>query len=64
MLQLQYRFHFVAECLYEKREDHGGKLILKNKTKNPPKKAFVNKGASKKKQPKFMFLTHEEYSGS
>jgi hypothetical protein len=64
MLQLQYRFHFVAECPYEKREDRGGKLILILKTKTPPKKAFVNKGASKKKQPKFVFLTHEEYSGS
>jgi hypothetical protein len=58
------RFHFVAECPYEKREDHGGKLILKNKTKTPPKKPFMKKGVSKKKQPKFMFLTQEEYSRS
>jgi hypothetical protein len=35
------RFHFVVEYHYEKREDHGGKLILKNKTKSPPKKPFV-----------------------
>jgi hypothetical protein len=55
------RFHFVAECPYEKREDHGGKFILKNKTKSPPKKPFVRKGGSKKKQPKFVFLTQEEY---
>jgi hypothetical protein len=54
------RFHFVAECPYEKREDHGGKLILKNKTKSPSKKP----GGSKKKQPKFVFLTQEEYSRS
>jgi hypothetical protein len=58
------KFHFVAECPYEKREDHGGKLILKNKTKSPPKKPFMKKGGSKKKQPKFVFLTQEEYSGS
>jgi hypothetical protein len=32
------RFHFVAKYPYEKREDHGGKLILKNKTKSPSKK--------------------------
>jgi hypothetical protein len=38
------RFHFVAECPYEKREDHGGKLILKNKTKPPAKKPFVKNG--------------------
>jgi hypothetical protein len=58
------RFHFVAECPYEKRENHGGKLILKNKTKTPPKKPFVKKGSSKKNQPKFVFLTQEEYSRS
>jgi hypothetical protein len=58
------RFHFVAECPYEKREDHGGKLILKSKTKSPSKKPFVKKGGSKKKQPKFVFLTQEEYSAS
>jgi hypothetical protein len=58
------RFNFVAECPNEKREDHGGKLILKNKTKSPSNKPFVKKGRSKKKQPKFVFLTQEEYSGS
>jgi hypothetical protein len=58
------RFHFVAECPYEKREDHGGKLILKSKTKSLSKKPFVKKGGPKKKQPKFVFLTQEEYSAS
>jgi hypothetical protein len=58
------RFHFVTECPYEKREDHGGKLILKSKTKSPSNKPFVKKGGPKKKQPKFMFLTQEEYSRS
>jgi hypothetical protein len=56
------RFHFVSGCSYEKREDHGGKLILKNKSKTPPKKPFVKKDSSKKKRPKFLFLTQEEYS--
>jgi hypothetical protein len=58
------RFYFVAECPYEKIEDHGGKLILKSKTKSPSTKSFVKKGGPKKKQPKFVFLTQEEYSGS
>jgi hypothetical protein len=58
------RFHFVVECPYEKREDHGGKLILKSETKSPSKKPFVKKGEPKKKQPKFVFLTQEEYSES
>ena len=29
----QDKFHFVAECPYEPREDHGGRLVPKNKTK-------------------------------
>jgi hypothetical protein len=58
------RFHFVAKFPYEKREDHGGKLILQNKNKSPSKKPFVKKGGSKKKQPKFVFLTQEECSRS
>jgi hypothetical protein len=55
------RFHFVVECPYEKREYHGGKLILKNKTKTPPKKPFV-KNNFKKKQPRIVLMTQEEYS--
>jgi hypothetical protein len=35
--------HFIAECPYENREDHGGKLILKDKSKAPRKKPFVKK---------------------
>jgi hypothetical protein len=35
------RFHFVAECPYEKREDRGGKLIFKSKTKSPSKKPLI-----------------------
>jgi hypothetical protein len=56
------RFHFVAECPYEKREDYGGKHILKSKTKSPSKKPFVKKDGAKKKQPKFVFLTQQEHS--
>ena len=48
--------HFVAECPYEKREDNGGKLIRKDKTKSfPNKNNFV-----KKPHPKGM-VALEEY---
>src|ERR1043165_4438253 len=32
--------HFVADCPYEKREDHGDKLIQKDKSKSPLNKNF------------------------
>ena len=35
--------HFMADCPYEKREDHGGNLIQKDKTKSPLNKNFVKK---------------------
>src|SRR3954467_11658653 len=47
--------HFVAECPYEKREDHGGKLIRKDKSKSPLNKNFV------KKKPRRVLVAHEEY---
>src|SRR3954471_20542 len=47
--------HFVAECPYEKREDHGGKLIRKDKSKSPLNKNFV------KKKPQCVLVAHEEY---
>lgn len=59
----QDKFHFVAECPYEKREENGGRLILKDKSKMPPKKAYVkNKRAFfKKKAPRIVLMTQEEY---
>ena len=47
--------HFVADCPYEKREDHGGKLIRKDKSKSPLNKSFV------KKKPQRVLVAHEEY---
>src|ERR1041385_5739051 len=47
--------HFVADCPYEKREDHGGKLIRKDKNKPPLNKTFV------KKNPQRMLVAQEEY---
>ena len=47
--------HFVADCPYEKREDHGGKLIRKDKTKSPINKNFA------KKKPQPVLMAQEEY---
>ena len=41
----QYRYHFVAECPFENREHHGGKLVRKVKPKIPNKKPFFKKNA-------------------
>src|SRR3954465_4776065 len=56
------RQHFVAECPYQSREDNGGRLILKEKSKAPCKKQFVKKNAPFKKQPKIVLVAQEEYS--
>src|SRR3954467_15934492 len=47
--------HFVADCPYEKRQDHGGKLIRKDKTKSPLNKNF---GSTK---PQRLLVAQEEY---
>jgi hypothetical protein len=56
--------HFIAECPYENREDHGGKLILKDKSKAPRKKPFVKKSGFniRKKPSKYVLIAREEYS--
>ncbi|KAM0916349.1 hypothetical protein ACQ4PT_010232 [Festuca glaucescens] len=56
--------HFIAECPYENREDHGGKLILKDKSKAPHKKPLVKKSGFDicKKPSKYVLISHEEYS--
>ena len=58
----QDRFHFVAECPFEKREDHGGKLIPKDKSKVPRKKPFAKKNTTNKKPSRIVLLTQEQYS--
>ncbi|KAK1612453.1 hypothetical protein QYE76_036126 [Lolium multiflorum] len=42
--------HFIAECPYEHRETHGGRLIPKDKSKDSkaPNKKFYNKSDTKK----------------
>ena len=58
----QDRFHYVAECPYENREEHGGRLILKNASRLPSKKPIFKKNFPNKKSPSRMVLvTREEY---
>ena len=58
----QNQFHYVAECPYENREDHGGKLVYKSAGKAPIKKPYFKKNFSNKKSPSRMVLvTREEY---
>ncbi|KAK1631560.1 hypothetical protein QYE76_005875 [Lolium multiflorum] len=59
--------HFVADCIFEKREDHGGRLVRKDKCKSLSKgfsKLSSNSGDSKASFTKKTrsFITREEYS--
>ncbi|KAM0906965.1 hypothetical protein ACQ4PT_016441 [Festuca glaucescens] len=61
------KFHFIAECPFDNRETHGGRLIPKNKakeTKAPYKKPFNKnkKNFTNKKPSRIVLLTQEEYS--
>ena len=53
--------HFVVDCPYEKRDDHGGRLVLKDKSKLNRKKPFIKKGGVKKGQ-KIVLVAQETYS--
>src|SRR5664279_1510226 len=58
----QDKYHFIAECPYENREDHGGKFILKDKSKMTRKKPFFKKNTSNKKpSSRIVLVTQEEY---
>ena len=39
--------HFIAECPFERKEDHNGKLVRKDKTKYIPMKTTPNKKSYK-----------------
>ncbi|KAK1698155.1 hypothetical protein QYE76_014852 [Lolium multiflorum] len=62
--------HFIAQCPYEHRETHGGRLIPKDKSKDskgkdskPPNKKFYNNKTKKgKRPPRVVLVTREEYS--
>jgi hypothetical protein len=58
----QDHYHFVAECPFENREHHGGKLVRKDKSKTPNKKPFFKKNATNKKPPRMVLISQEEYS--
>ncbi|KAK1616821.1 hypothetical protein QYE76_022338 [Lolium multiflorum] len=62
--------HFIAECPYENRELHNGRLIPKDKSKDtkdkyskaPNKKFYNNKTKKGKRTPRVVLVTREEYS--
>ncbi|KAK1694085.1 hypothetical protein QYE76_010782, partial [Lolium multiflorum] len=62
--------HFIAECPYENRELHNGRLIPKDKSKDTkgkyskaPNKKFYNNKTKKSKRPsRVVLVTREEYS--
>ncbi|KAK1647636.1 hypothetical protein QYE76_065441 [Lolium multiflorum] len=62
--------HFIAECPYENRENHNGRLIPKDKSKEskgkyskaPNKKFYNNKTKKGKRPPRVVLVTREEYS--
>jgi len=53
--------HFKAECPYENREDHGGRLIRKDKTKPPPNKNAGNKNFPNNRAPQRGLVALEQY---
>ena len=66
----QEKFHFAAECPYEPRENHGGRLVLKIKTKEtnevkvPFKKPFNKnkKGSSNRRSGRMVLIAQDEYT--
>lgn len=54
----QDRYHFVKDCPFENREEHGGKLIRKDSSKMTKKKPYFNKKPTKR----MVLVAEEEYS--
>jgi hypothetical protein len=54
----QDRYHFVKDCPFENREEHGGKLIRKETSKIVKKKPHFNKKPTRK----MVLVAEEEYS--
>ena len=52
----------MADCPFENREHHGGKLVRKDKSKDAHRKPFFKKNATNKKPPRIVLLAQEEYS--
>ncbi|KAK1627092.1 hypothetical protein QYE76_001407 [Lolium multiflorum] len=55
---------FIAQCPYEHRETHGGRLIPKDKSKESKalNKNFYNKSKKDKMPSRIVLMTKEEYS--
>ncbi|KAK1615691.1 hypothetical protein QYE76_021208 [Lolium multiflorum] len=63
------KHHFIAQCPYDHRETHGGRLIPKDKRKDSkgkeskaPNKKFYNKSEKGKRPSRIVLVTKEEYS--
>ncbi|KAK1618419.1 hypothetical protein QYE76_023936 [Lolium multiflorum] len=63
------KHHFIAQCPYEHRETHGGRLIPKDNSKDSkgkdskaPNKKFYNKSKKDKRPPRIVLVTKEQYS--
>ena len=61
MLNCGDKNHFIAECMFENKEENGGKLVRKDKSKTSFKKNFVNKNSTNKKPSRYVLVTQEEY---
>ena len=58
----QDQFHYVAQCPYKNREEHGGRLILKEASRSSPMKPYFKKFISNKKpSSKIVLVAREEY---
>ena len=55
------KHHFIKECPYENREQHGGRLVPKDQSKAIQKKPFVKRKPFFKKAPRIVLMTQEEY---
>ncbi|KAK1682994.1 hypothetical protein QYE76_043842 [Lolium multiflorum] len=58
--------HFIAECPYENRENHNGRLIPKDNSKESKEhnRFLVVKTKKGKRPPKVVLVTREEYSSN
>ena len=53
--------HFIRDCPYENREQHGGKLVQKDHAKLIQKKPALKKKPFFKKAPRIVLVAQEEY---
>jgi hypothetical protein len=56
-----HKYHFIKDCPYENREEHGGRLIPKDQSKLVQKKPIIKRKPFFKKAPRIVLMTQEEY---